>query len=276
MDLSGPYYFAVQYFADNTNVITDGVTFITPSNVNYSFDASYVDYFDYNSDYFYTKTAMDNAFPDGVYLLSINQNNIYSQQTLPINELYSASIPALSPNTWTNLQALDPGKDIILHWNSFTPSPGVTSAFVFIRILDSAFNYVTNYGFLPPGTTSVVIPAHTLDFGRTYRLEVLFSDRYDALHAGFGGEAELTSGFENLTYTYFTARPLNLNIAPAGTNLVFSWTNSASDYSLEYTHNLASDVWNVVTNASVMIGNQIVLTNALSGTNTFFRLEKSQ
>jgi uncharacterized repeat protein (TIGR03803 family) len=276
VDPSGPYYFAVQYFADNTNVITDGVTFITPSNLIYSFDASYVNYFDYNSDYFYTKTAMDDAFPDGVYLLSINQNNVYSQQTLPVNELYSTSIPAFSPVTWTNLQLLDPGRDITLHWNNFTPSPGVTSAFVFIRILDSSFNYVFLDSFLPSGTTSDVIPAHTLNFGGAYRLEVLFSDRYDALHAGFGGEAELTSGFENLTYAYFTARPLNLNIAPAGANLVFSWTNSASDYSLQYTHNLASGVWNLVTNATVTIGNQIVLTNSLSGTNTFFRLEKSQ
>jgi uncharacterized repeat protein (TIGR03803 family) len=276
VDPAGPYYFAVQYFADNTNVITDGVTFITPSNVLYSFDASYVDYFDFNSDYFYTKTAMDNAFPDGVYLLSINQNNVYSEQTLPVNELYSASIPAFTPGTWTSLQSFDPGQTNLLHWDTFTPAAGVTSAFVFIRILDDSFNYVFLDGFLPSGTTSDVIPPHTLNFGGRYRVEILFSDRYDVAHAGFGGEAELTSGFENLTYTYFTALPLELNVAAAGTNTVLSWTNSASDYVLQSTHDLAGGVWNFVTNnPPVLIGNTLFVTNAIAGTNTFFRLEKS-
>ena len=274
VDPAGPYYFAVQYFADNTNVITDGVTFITPSNVLYSFDASYVDYFDFNSDYFYTKMAMDNAFPDGVYLLSINQNNVFSQQTLPVNELYSASIPAFTSATWAGFQTFDPGQTNILHWTGFTPASGVTSSFVFIRILDDSFNYVFLDGFLPSGTTSDVIPPHTLNFGGHYRIEILFSDRYEVANGGFGGEAELTSGFENLTYTHFTALPLKLNVTAAGTNALLSWTNSASDYSLQSTHDLASGVWDTVTNPRVLIGNTLVVTNAISRTNTFFRLEK--
>jgi len=277
VDPSGPYYFAVQYFADTTNVITDGVTFITPDDVNYSIDISNVDYVDYNSDYFYTKTDMDIAFPDGTYLFSINQDTNYSDLTLPINELYSSSIPAFTGDTWTNLQSLDPGQPLTLNWNNFTPHSFITSAFTFVRILDeSDNNYVFLDSFLPPGTTSAVLPAGTLNFGGNYRIELIFSNRSDVQNAGFGGEAEATAGFDNLTYTYFTAIPLNLNITTAGTNIVLSWTNSASYYSLQYTHDLTSGEWNFVTNPSTMIGNQIVLTNAICGTNTFFRLEISQ
>jgi uncharacterized repeat protein (TIGR03803 family) len=277
VDPSGPYYFGVQYFADNTNVITDGVTFITPADTNYTFVASYVDYFAVNSDYFYTKTDMDNAFPDGLYLFSINQDNVYSDLTLPSNELYSVSIPAFTGTTWTNLQSLDPGQIFTLNWNNFTPHPSVTSAFVFVRILDVAANsYVYFDSFLPSGTTGINLPAETLDFNSNYRIELLFSDRSDVLNAGFGGEAEATAGFDNLTYTYFTTIPLILNIAPAGPDVVLSWTNSVSDYSLQSTHDLTSGCWQSVTNSTVVIGNQIVLTNVICGRDTFFRLEKSQ
>jgi uncharacterized repeat protein (TIGR03803 family) len=212
VDPSGPYFFGVQYFADNTNVITDGATFITPNNVNYTLLGSYISYFAYDSDYFYSKTDMDLAFPDGTYLFSINQEDLYSDLTLPSNELYSVSIPAFSGQTWNNLQSLDPGQSLALDWNSFTPNPLATSAFVFVRILDEA--------------------------SQTF----VFQDSF----------------------------------LPAGTNVVLSWTNSASAYSLEYTHNLTSGVWNLITNPPVTIGNTLVFTNAICNTNTFFRLEKPE
>ena len=280
VDAPNAYFFAVQFFADTTNDITNGDTFITPGGTNYSFATSNVTYIAHNSDYFETKEHMDNDFPDGTYLFSINQDTNYSAATLPTNELYSTSIPAFTGDTWTNLQSLDPGQTLTLNWNNFIPHPSVTSAFIFVRILevfgDNFGNYVFLADFLPPGATSVDLPAHTLNFNSDYRIELIFSDRVDLLHAGFGGEAEATAGFENLTFTYFTTIPLILNIAPAGTNVVLSWTNSASDYSLACTHNLTSGDWHPVTNLPTLIDNQLMLTNAAGSTNTFFRLQKSQ
>jgi hypothetical protein len=282
VDAPNAYFFGVQFFADTTNDITSGVSFTNPINVSYSVDVSNLTYVAYNSDYFETETDMDAVFPGGLYTFSINvfsTNDVVSSGdlTLPTNELYSSSIPAFTGDTWTNLQSLDPGQPLTLNWNNFTPHSSITSAFVFVRILDvAANNFVFAENLLPPGTTSINLPASTLDFGVNYRIELVFSDRVDVQHAGFGGEAEATAGFDNLTYTYFTAIPLILNIAPAGTNVVLSWTNSASDYSLQCTHDLASGDWNTATNPTFVIGNQIVLTNAICGTNTFFRLQKSQ
>jgi hypothetical protein len=275
VDPAGPYFFAVQYFASTTNDITNGVTFITPGSVVYSVAASNVDYVAYNSDFFDTKTGMDAAFPDGLYLFSINQDTGYSPLNLPTHEMYASSIPAFSGNTWTNLQSFDPGQPGTVNWNSFIPDPAATNAFVFVRILDATtFAYVFLDLFLPPGTSSDVIPAHTLDFNHDYRIEILFSDRADVLNAGFGGVAQATSGFENLTYTYFTTIPLILNAARAGTNVLLSWTNSASDYSLAYTHDLKSGNWQVITNQPAPMGGQLVFTNAIGNANTFFRLQK--
>ena len=285
VDPSGPYFFAVQFFADTTNDITSGVSFTNPINVAYSEDVSNVNYVAYNSDYFYTKTDMDTVFPDGLYTFSINvfstnDEVVSGDLTLPTNELYSTSIPAFTGDKWTNLQSLDPGQTLTLNWNNFTPHPLVTSAFVFVRVLevigDNFGNYVFLADFLPSGTTSVDLPAHTLNFNSDYRIELIFSDRSDVFNAGFDGEAEATALFENLTYTYFTTIPLILNIAPAGANVVLSWTNSASDYSLQCTHDLASGDWHSITNPPAVIDNQLVLTNPICGSNTFFRLEKSQ
>jgi uncharacterized repeat protein (TIGR03803 family) len=277
VDPSGPYFFAVQYFAYTTNDITDGVTFITPDDVNYSFDASDVDYFAYNSDFFDTKDDMDAAFPDGLYLFSINQATNYNKLTLPANELYSSSIPAFSGDTWTNLQTLDATNDVTLNWNNFTPNPSANSVYIFVRILDvAANNFVFFDNFLSSGTMSADLPAYTLNSGVNYRIELIFSDRSDNPNGGLDGKTDATAGFENLTYFYFTTAAPILNIAPAGTNIVLNWPTTAANFNLQCTHDLSSGNWNTVTNPTSVIGNQIVLTNAICGSNTFFRLLQQQ
>jgi hypothetical protein len=275
LDAPDAYFFGVQYFADSTNLITNGVTFITPDDVTYSIPATNESFVAYNSDYFTAKAGMDAAFPDGLYLFSINQDTNYSDLTLPTNELYASAIPAYSGETWTNLQSLDPGQPLTLNWNDFTPNAAATSAFVFIRILDVEANkFVWSESFLPPATTTTLLPAATLNYGDYYRIELLFSTRSDVQNAGFGG-AEATGGFDNLTYTYFTTIPLLLNIAPEGTNVVLSWTNSATNYFLQCTHDLATGNWNYLTNQRFVSGNQLVVTNGVGTQNTFFRLQTS-
>jgi hypothetical protein len=276
VDTPDAYFFGAEFFADIPNNITN-VAFTTPAGTNYSHDEANISFAGYNSDYFETKTDFDAAFPDGIYVFSINQGSDSGNLTMATNELYSSDIPYFSGDTWTNLQSLDPGQPLTLNWNNFTPNPDANAAYTFIRILDvAANNYVYSSDSLSPATTTINISAGTLNFNSDYRIELIFSDRSDLHNAGFGGEAEAIAGFDNLTYTYFTTIPLILNIAPAGTNVVLSWTNSASDYSLQCTHDLTGGNWNFVTNPTNVIGNQIVVTNAICGSNTFFRLEKSQ
>jgi uncharacterized repeat protein (TIGR01451 family) len=76
------------------------------------------------------------------------------------------------------------------------------------------------------------------------------------------------------TTTTVIARP-QLAIALAGTNVVLSWTNSATGFSLEATGQLATPGdWMAVTNMPVVTNAQKVVTLGLRATNQFFRLKQ--
>jgi subtilisin-like proprotein convertase family protein len=93
------------------------------------------------------------------------------------------------------------------------------------------------------------------------------------------GEAAQNSGvISNGWGLAISATPLLLNIAQAqtGTNVVLSWTNLASGYTLQFTPSLSPPiVW--TTNAlppAVLVGGQYVVTNTIGASKRFYRLAK--
>jgi uncharacterized repeat protein (TIGR01451 family) len=68
------------------------------------------------------------------------------------------------------------------------------------------------------------------------------------------------------------AGPL-LKIASAGSNVVLSWSASASGYYLQSKTSLASaSAWSMVTDVPVVVGGTCYVTNALTGPSKFYRL----
>src|SRR5664280_2629915 len=68
-----------------------------------------------------------------------------------------------------------------------------------------------------------------------------------------------------------SAAPL-LTILPSGTNVILTWTNTASGFTLLFTTNLVAPVvWSTNSTAPVVISGQNTVTNPISGTQKFYR-----
>jgi len=207
----------------------------------------------YGSDYYSSKAAFDADFGDGDYEIDATLFDSPSYDsgylTIPSPELYSTNIAAYTPDSWTQMQSVNPNHDLSLNLNSFDVLPGADEALTFVNV----FNPTTgNSAYATNGTslllTNVFIPAGSLQYGVTYRVDTFFSSRINTPNAGFNN-ALGTMGFDNLTYTEITTIPPPLTIAANGNNIVLSWPSLASNYILESTTNLlAPQGWNYVTN----------------------------
>ena len=88
------------------------------------------------------------------------------------------------------------------------------------------------------------------------------------------GLTDTADNFEISSMT-ISSIPIKLNIQIAGTNAILSWPTYASGYYLESTTNLGpSAVWNTNFPPPVVINIQNVVTNPISGSRQFFRLQQ--
>jgi hypothetical protein len=68
--------------------------------------------------------------------------------------------------------------------------------------------------------------------------------------------------------------PPQLTITVGGTNVILTWTNSASGYTLQSATNLALPTWSTVFQSPVVVNGRNTATNPISGTQQFFRLSQ--
>jgi uncharacterized repeat protein (TIGR03803 family) len=66
--------------------------------------------------------------------------------------------------------------------------------------------------------------------------------------------------------------PPELAIALSGANVILTWPTNAVGFTLESSTSLSPAAWNTNLTAPVVINGQIVVTNAISGTQQFYRL----
>lgn len=135
----------------------------------------------YSSANYPTLAAMQGDFPFGAYSITATNSVTQIQRTgvLQYNQnLFTASIPAFTAATWNLLQGLNPTVANTLMFNSFVPAFGSSEGFTFLSIYDQN-GLVWTAGFLDPSTTSVLLPANTLNPNQHYFFELDFSDRLD-------------------------------------------------------------------------------------------------
>jgi alpha-L-fucosidase 2 len=93
------------------------------------------------------------------------------------------------------------------------------------------------------------------------------------------GKNAASSGY-NLVFDYIKLTPTTvattptLTVTEVGGNLVISWPASATGYSLESTTDLSQNNWNPVLPSPTVLGDYDVVTNAMDGETTFYRLHK--
>jgi hypothetical protein len=85
------------------------------------------------------------------------------------------------------------------------------------------------------------------------------------------GSESITESVRNV----FLAQPPLLNIQrSANTNVVLSWATTFTGFTLEFSTNLNTNVWSVVSPAPAVSGTNNVVTNAISGSTRFYRLRQ--
>ncbi len=226
-------------------------------------------------------TNFDTNFPTvGNYVFNVT-NSFSNQQvtvTLPNDLLPNA--PQIS--NYTNAQAVNPSLPFTLNWNTFTN--GGSADRIVLQINEPSMN--GNNGLLlfqtslygPPtgldGTaTSVTIPAGVLPANFTNDAFVVFAHVTSTTNATTQTTAVVGSA------TYFTIVTTAASTAPvltiirSGTNALLEWPTNATGYSLEFSSNLALSVWSTNLPAPVVVNTNNVVTNGISGTAQFFRLQ---
>lgn len=272
-DVPNAYYFGAQLNTVQATNYVD-VYFDGPATSEYLNEITPF-YYNYGSPYYADKPSFDADFPGGEYDFYVDHTN-YTESgavMVPAQALYATNAAAVTPDCWTAMQAVDPSRDFTLNFNSFIPSTNTTSAFTFVDVPDSATGSEWfGADFMAPDITTTNIPANTLLYGETYRVNLFFSNRQDTQDAGFGG-ALGTVGFDNLTYTTLITIPPWLNIAGDPTNIVLTWPALAINFALESTFQLpVTNSWSVITNQPLVVGETNWLSLPAASPAQFFRL----
>jgi hypothetical protein len=281
-DYPNAYFFGAQYgTADSSDYIDEYFTDPANLEVPIYLNENATNYFNFGSPYYADKTSFDTDYPNGEYDFFVDRTNFGAGTVftdtgsviIPDQDFYATNVAGFTTNCWIAMQHADPSQDFTLNWNSFVPSSVTTSAFTFVDIYDqNAGTEPYNADFLDPSTMTTNIPANTLQYGKTYRINNIFSSRQDTPDAGFGG-ALGTVGFDNQTYTTLITISPWLHIAGAGTEVVLTWPALASNYVLEIVGQLSpSSVWVMTTNVPVTMGSTNFVTLPAAGTGQFFRL----
>ena len=274
-DAPNAYYLGVQLNSIDSPGFAD-VTFSDPPGDSYVLAPLTSDYFNYGSPYFSAKADLDAMFPSGEYDFQVDYTNAAFDTgalIVPDYDLYATNAAAFTTNCWAAMQHVDPAADFVLAWNAFSQQPYTTAAFSFVDI----FSEITGEApfsadFVTPDTTTTNIPANTLKYGQTYRVNVFFSNRQDTQNAGFGN-ALGTVGFDNLTYTTLVTVPPRLSISAANNEVLITWPALAANFALQSTAQLpAVGAWSTVTNLATNSGGANCLLLPATGQSMFFRL----
>jgi hypothetical protein len=230
-----------------------------------------------------TFTNFDTNFPTvGNYVFNVTNSFSNQQVTVVLPNVSLPNAPQIS--NYTNAQAVNPSLPFTLNWNTFTN--GGSADRIVVQINEPSTNGIGNTGMLlfqtslygPPdgldGTaTSVTIPAGVLPANFTNDAFVVFGHVTSTTNATI----QTTSIVGSVNYfTIVTTAPSTapvLRIVRSGTNALLEWPTNATGYNLAFSTNLALPGWSTNLPAPVVVITNDVVTNAISGTKRFFRLQ---
>ena len=175
---------------------------------------------------FSTKAELDMNVPSGTYTFHIgttNGSNFTATVTLPADAYPNA--PHIA--NWATAQNIDPFANFTLRWDAMTG--GGAQDFIYVNIQsdfgdeDEIFvaPFIGQPGRLTGQSNSVVIPAGTLQAGRTYRANVTF------VNFVFSDTNILGGGFLGVGFVKETEFSISTDTVPAQGRIQFANTNLA-------------------------------------------------
>ena len=211
-------------------------SFRTPAGVTRNITASEGGF----RQFFATRAAMDAAFPDGTYTMSVGN---VSGIALSLQPSYPSDIPRVTNGTWNqNRLVVDPAQGFTIQFNTFTNwGAAGTISHAYVSLWEGNGDdivAVERFSTEPGGPlNSVVIPAGKLVAGHTYNVEAgWFSGTVNSTAVpnafGFAGgsyqlEFQVAAVAAAPAAPVFTAQPASQTIA-AGSTVVFSAAASGS------------------------------------------------
>jgi len=135
-----------------------------------------------------TEAALMDAVPPGLYTFDIaggTLGDVSATVDQPYDGNWPPQIPAFTPGTFASFAAVDPGQDLTINFNAFTPGLNANSVFSTVNINNADFSVFVGY-FIPAGGTSVLIPAGTLTPGDTFTVSLGFISQERHYGAAFG------------------------------------------------------------------------------------------
>jgi hypothetical protein len=223
-------------------------------------------------------TSFNTNFPFGNYVFNVSGS---SPQTVTVNLPAYAQPNAPQISNYTAAQAIDPSQPFTLTWNTFTN--GTSADGILVQINDNKNSgivlFQTIYFGQPGGlngtATNATIPAGVLPPNSTNNAELFFAHLTSATNSGTVTYAIVGSvtlfTVSTTAGSPATAAPV-LTIIPLGTNVLVEWPTNATGYTLKFSTDLTSAVWNSGLPAPVVINTNNVVTNGITGTKRFFRL----
>jgi len=137
-------------------------------------------------DQYMSKTALDNAYPNGnSYTLDTSGGNLgpFSEPITFGTENYSTVVPFFTGSTYNDLQGADSNAAINLTWN-LPSSGGAQVKFVSVSIDEVPFNFLY-FEELTVSDTSTMIPASTLSPNTDYIVFLQWSSDIDDTRTDF-------------------------------------------------------------------------------------------
>ncbi len=220
--------------------------------------------------------AFNTNFPAGNYTFKVSAISSNQQVTVSLPATMPPNAPQVS--NYTAAQSINPSQPFTLTWNTFTN--GGSADWILFQIDGGPSGIIfqtPDYGqpnALNGTAASVTIPAGTLPANSTNNaalgfLHITASTNGPTVTGAFVGSL---TGFTIITTAGVAPAPPLLTIIPAGTNALVAWPTNVTGFTLEFSTNLTSPVWNTNLPAPVVVNTNHVVTNGISGIQRFFRL----
>jgi uncharacterized repeat protein (TIGR03803 family) len=145
--------------------------------------------------------------------------------------------------------------------------------------LGSVFSVTTNGNdftvlhYFPAGSTLTIFPNGTNSDGAYPQTQMLLANGFLYSSAAYGGLFGSGTLFGVPASGVVLPAPV-LMITQQNTNALLTWSANSTGYTLQFTTNLEPAAWFNVSPSPSIIGGYYVVTNSITGTNRFFRLEQ--
>jgi len=140
-------------------------------------------------------------YPVGTYEHSIS-GGVLGDQTATLErccEWWPPEPPMFTGDTFTNMQVIDASQEFYVSYNSYDLVDPANLALTFVAVFDYAAGTVPFNEYFDQPATGAVIPANTLERGKTYYFALYHSSRQEYAGAGIGGGTSIAA-FDLITF----------------------------------------------------------------------------